>query len=482
MKLFSKFVCLAVAIAMLPTPSFADLRSDVGKVRKQLQQRKFAAAEKLFKQLQDENQGTPAALQLKSLHANFAASYIRARQHLKGGQHTTSYIDFLMPRLERSPAMANSLPRFINQMAGAFSAAKKPELAEEKLEQYLKATLAASEKNKAPQLNSLIASIQSIKVLFLARQKRSKQANDLLSKLIASQEKKLGDKPKDVGAVSGMIVLQGARVQLAKMAKSKDVAKFQKDLLKLASKSVKANPDSGLLILQFVNLNLSSISQQVYKDAKVARGLLNDFEATLDDLTSTDQRGQRILNSVRKSNIPRLRRSIVSVIQRDKLIGQSSAPLEVEAWANGKELTDKDLKGKVILLDFWAVWCGPCIATFPHLREWREKYGKEGLEIIGVTRYYKYGWNDKAKRPVRDGKISREDERKAMEAFAKHHKLKHPFAVATDGGYASKYKVSGIPQAVLIDRKGKIRLIRVGSGPANAKALHAMIQKLLAEK
>ena len=69
-----------------------------------------------------------------------------------------------------------------------------------------------------------------------------------------------------------------------------------------------------------------------------------------------------------------------------------------------------------------------------------------------------------------------------MEKFAKHHQLEHAFAVMDDGGELNRYYgVTGIPQVVLIDRNGRIRMIRVGSGEANATALHDMIEKLLAE-
>ncbi len=168
--------------------------------------------------------------------------------------------------------------------------------------------------------------------------------------------------------------------------------------------------------------------------------------------------------------------------QHQALIGKAYTPLTAEHWINGTELGPEDLKNKVVLLDFWAVWCGPCVATFPHLRDWHEQYGDQGLEIIGVTRYYKYDWDEDAKRPVRDNSLSPSDENKALEAFLKHHDLKHRIAVlASDSKTTAAYRVSGIPQAVLIDRGGKIRLIKVGSGEANAQAIEEMIQRSLKE-
>ncbi len=152
----------------------------------------------------------------------------------------------------------------------------------------------------------------------------------------------------------------------------------------------------------------------------------------------------------------------------------------MEAWVNGKPITDEDLKGKVVLLDFWAVWCGPCIATFPHLIEWDKKY--DDLVIIGLTNYYNYSWDEKAKRATRSkDKVDHETEQDMLVQFAKQHKLTHTFGLQTERNLAEHYGVTGIPEVVVIDRKGKVRLIRVGSGEANAHAVQEMIEKLIEE-
>lgn len=167
-----------------------------------------------------------------------------------------------------------------------------------------------------------------------------------------------------------------------------------------------------------------------------------------------------------------------------ELVGKSAAPLadDIQAWVNGEPLKDGDLKGKVVLLDFWAVWCGPCIATFPHLKEWNEKYSDKGLVIVGLTQYYNFKWDDDTSKASRSkDKVTPEDENEMLRKFAEHHSLHHRFAVQKQGSsLADYYAVSGIPHVVLIDQEGKVRLVRVGSGPKNAKDIGDLIEKLLA--
>jgi thiol-disulfide isomerase/thioredoxin len=194
-------------------------------------------------------------------------------------------------------------------------------------------------------------------------------------------------------------------------------------------------------------------------------------EATKKTLENVDQ------------TLARLQTSIDRAKRLAALVGMDATPLEVEAWVNGTPLTEADLRGKVVLLDFWAVWCGPCIATFPHLREWHEKYADKGLVIIGLTNYYNFTWDDTAGRATRaqgEEKVTPEKEREMLVKFAESHNLHHRFAIQKDKSLAEYYAVSGIPHVVVIDRAGKIRLIRVGSGDKNAKDIGEMLEELIA--
>ena len=136
----------------------------------------------------------------------------------------------------------------------------------------------------------------------------------------------------------------------------------------------------------------------------------------------------------------------------------------------------------MVLLDFWSVWCGPCIASFPHLRDWHDEFGDDGLQIVGVTRYYNYTWDEDAERATRvAGKdVSPEEERSMLKSFLAKHELKHPTIITPEGSsMQSDYGVTGIPHAVLIDREGIVQLVKVGSGRANAEAIKAKIEELM---
>lgn len=249
-----------------------------------------------------------------------------------------------------------------------------------------------------------------------------------------------------------------------------------------------------------ISMEIGSLARTEPDKAETLMNSAKEFAAKLKE-TATEKTAKSQIELLDRM-WPALARTIETNKKLAALIGTPAGPLEIAEWTNGTALSESDLKGKVVLLDFWAIWCGPCIATFPHLREWQEKYSDKGLVIVGVTRFYGYEWNDEANRPMRPMKkpaVAKEGEKKEeaekdpvvthetelamLKKFAEFHGLKHRFALQSDDSPVAKhYAVTGIPQAVVIDRQGIVRLIKVGSGPANAKALHDMIEKLLGEK
>lgn len=133
-------------------------------------------------------------------------------------------------------------------------------------------------------------------------------------------------------------------------------------------------------------------------------------------------------------------------------------------FAGSALAADLDLaayKGKVVYVDFWASWCGPCRQSFPWMKAMHEKYGKDGLVIIAVNV---------------------DQERKLADAFLAEFNPAFTVLFDDKGALASQFKVQTMPSSYLLDRQGKPRFKHLGFHEAKREQYEKEFQQLLAEQ
>ncbi len=137
-----------------------------------------------------------------------------------------------------------------------------------------------------------------------------------------------------------------------------------------------------------------------------------------------------------------------------ELIGKPAPKIETAKWFQG-EVTADAMKDKVVLLDLWATWCGPCKAAMPHTDEMARKYADKGLVVAAICS---------------DG------DEAFVPKFIAEKKLTVPMAWDNDAATFKAFKGQWYPTYVLIDKKGIVRAIGL-----NSESVEKAVEKVLAE-
>jgi thiol-disulfide isomerase/thioredoxin len=147
-------------------------------------------------------------------------------------------------------------------------------------------------------------------------------------------------------------------------------------------------------------------------------------------------------------------------VKKDPLVGKKAPNFE-SVLLDGSKFKLSEQKGKVVVLDFWATWCGPCVKALPELIEKTSQFDKKDVVFIAVNQG---------------------ETRKMISTFLKKKKLQG-LTVALDKkqNIGRDYKVQGIPKTIIIDQKGTIRHVEVGFAEKTATRIRTEISNLLAE-
>jgi len=167
------------------------------------------------------------------------------------------------------------------------------------------------------------------------------------------------------------------------------------------------------------------------------------------------------------------------------LVGSPAPEIDSKTWLGGEAKTLSAHKGSVVVVDFWATWCPPCRGVMPGLSKMYDEKQKDGLVVLGVTRFYANGFMPKAgtKEPVTDGEriqnIPEATFQDHLKQFKDNLAISYPFVTATEAEFKA-YKVSGIPTMAVIDRAGNVAFVKVGGG--DESMLRLAVDHLLAAK
>ncbi len=251
-------------------------------------------------------------------------------------------------------------------------------------------------------------------------------------------------------------------------AKQEALAQVSGELSALSGMLSKDMPVDGVIQAQYLLNGLLNAGDAVAPAARALRGRLVELcDAALP--TAEGKTAERIARTLEFLN---------GAFAKGTLVGNVSPELTIE-WSSDPAITSMaDLKGRVVVIDFWATWCGPCIRSFPNVRDLVKHYEGYPVTVLGVTsiqgKHYPKGGS-----PI-DCKDDPAKERSLMADLMKDHEMTWPVVFTKQNVFNPEYGVNGIPHVAILDPSGVVRFR--GMHPASDAAdKHAKIDGLLKE-
>ncbi|HLP45423.1 MAG TPA: redoxin domain-containing protein [Candidatus Kapabacteria bacterium] len=141
-------------------------------------------------------------------------------------------------------------------------------------------------------------------------------------------------------------------------------------------------------------------------------------------------------------------------------IGQQAFPISASTWLNSAPIKLEELKGKVVVVLFWAPWCTYCRALMPDIVNIYNENKDRGFIVVGYTRLYGTYRDDAGDK----GKVTKEVEIENIKNHLVRHNIPFPVGIGDDKATFELYKVPGLPTMVFIDKKGEIKYTKIGGG------------------
>jgi len=147
-------------------------------------------------------------------------------------------------------------------------------------------------------------------------------------------------------------------------------------------------------------------------------------------------------------------------MMKDSYLNKPAPALEVKSPRDGKAMSLADHSGKVLLVDFWATWCGPCRRAMPHLNDLSKRHAKDGLVVIGVT----------------------DEEKATITEFMGKNSISYALGLDEGRKVHKDYMITALPTLFVIDHEGVVREIIIGGGKKQMGKLDATIERLLKDR